>query len=165
MPCDFRRRQMSLRGIVMSTSRNNEQPPIIPHRSRFPSNSASMAPLKLRLLEPLDDPAEDKTIAILQDYLQPDSKTSQDTAKQSLLDLLPENQPQSTKIWEFGMTCIELAEQIPYFHSSHAKLARLLDQMGKSPKFGDFRAGSYHRFQRLGEAMRDNLRGTSTKRR
>jgi len=80
-----------------------------------------------------------------------------DTAK-SILDLLPEDDLNSTKIWCFGELCIELAEQIPYHPPSQLKFAALLEHLGKSSKLGKTgTSGWYNRYQLLGESLRDNF--------
>jgi hypothetical protein len=78
--------------------------------------------------------SDDKVFIILRDFLQPDSTLSVESATQSILDLLPENAPLSDEIWSFGEVCFELAEQIPYYHPSQLKFARLLEYIGRSTK-------------------------------
>ncbi|TGJ83060.1 hypothetical protein E0Z10_g5705 [Xylaria hypoxylon] len=75
--------------------------------------------------------------------------------------MLPED-PSSTKTWEVGELCLELAEQIPYNHPSHVKLARLLEHIGPSVKLGQKsqisgRGQIWHRFQRLGESLLNQM--------
>jgi len=94
-----------------------------------------MSALYLRIEDP-DDPLANKTLRILQGFLQPSSRlTIKDTA-QSILALLTKDAPVSTEVWDFGETCIEIAEQIPYHHPSQIKLAALFEELGKSSKFG-----------------------------
>ena len=99
-----------------------------------------MSSLHLRLGHDEDpfppDPYEDKTFAILHDYLQPDTRLSLKSTANSILDLLPDNEPYSTTVYVFGGLCIELAEQIPYHHPSQLKLAELLRYIGMSTKLG-----------------------------
>lgn len=78
----------------------------------------------------------DKIFQLLRGFLQPDTNMTLQSTAQSILDLLPEKDPQSTEIWSFGEICIELAEQIPYYHPSQLKLAALLEYLGKSTKLG-----------------------------
>lgn len=73
---------------------------------------------------------------ILRDFLQPDSRFTVKEAVRSALALLPNDAQNSDVIWSFGMTCIDIAEQIPYHHPSHMKLAALFEELGKSSKFG-----------------------------
>ncbi|KAI9860061.1 MAG: hypothetical protein M1813_006409 [Trichoglossum hirsutum] len=98
----------------------------------------------------------DKIFIILRDFLQPDAALSLESTAKSILDLLPEEAPLSTEVWSFGELCFELAEQIPYYHPSQIKFARLLEYLGRSTKG---KAGFYIRYQRLGESMRDCLNG------
>jgi hypothetical protein len=86
-----------------------------------------------------DDPKKAKDLdqqafAILRDFLEPDSKTSLNSACTSILALLPDKDPDGMPVWLLGELCIELAEQIPYSHISQLKLVRLLQQMSSSPK-------------------------------
>jgi len=94
-----------------------------------------MSALSLRIEDP-DAPLANKTHRILQNFLQPSSRlTIRDTA-QSILALLPKNASGSTEVWNFGEICIEIAEQIPYYHPSQIKLAAVFEGLGKSSKFG-----------------------------
>ena len=99
-----------------------------------------MSSLHLRLGDDEDPFApgsyETKSFAILQDCLQPDTRLSQESTANSILDLLPENEPYPGNVWDFGGLCIELAEQIPYYHPSQLKLAELLRYIGMSTKLG-----------------------------
>ncbi len=98
-----------------------------------------MSALSLRIEDP-DDPLANKTHRILQDFLQPSSRlTIKDTAH-SILVLLPKNASGSTEIWSFGETCIEIAEQVPYYHPSQMKLAAIFEELGKSSKFGSLQS-------------------------
>ncbi len=95
----------------------------------------NMSALSLKIEDP-DDPLANKTHRILQGFLQPSSRlTIKDTAH-SLLALLPKNASDSTEIWNFGEICIEIAEQIPYYHASQIKLTALFEELAKSSKFG-----------------------------
>ena len=120
---------------------------------------------------------------ILLGCLQPDTAMTLKSTANSILDLLPEKDPNSTDVWSFGELCIELAEQIPYHHSSQLKLAGLLECLGKSTKLGQIttleveasrvsrlspilindsqgmNTTLFHRYQRLGESLRDSLMG------
>ncbi|KAK1762555.1 hypothetical protein QBC33DRAFT_461266, partial [Phialemonium atrogriseum] len=76
-----------------------------------------------------------KVAAILKDFLQPDSKTSLESAAKSLLVLIPTNASEHAEVCSFGEICVELAEQIPYHHPSQLKLVQLLHYLSRSPKF------------------------------
>ena len=98
-------------------------------------NKVIMTPsLDLKSEDSLDDPFTFKVFSLLSDHLQPDTTSTQQSTAKALLDLLPDGKPESSDIWSFGETCIDLAEQIPYHHPSQLKLAALLDCMGKSTK-------------------------------
>lgn len=99
-----------------------------------------MAALNLVMAELSSDPEKGKDLdqqafAILRDFLQPDSNESLSSVSTSILALLPDHDTEGTLIWALGELCIELAEQIPYFHPSQLKLVRLLQHMSaSSPK-------------------------------
>jgi hypothetical protein len=79
--------------------------------------------------------SQEKVFQVLNDYLQPDTKMSLDSAVHSILALLPEKEPLSTEVWSVGEVVLQLAEQIPYHHPSQIKLARLMEGLTRSPKF------------------------------
>jgi hypothetical protein len=79
--------------------------------------------------------SQEKVFQILNDYLRPDTKTSLDSVVHSILALLPEKEPLSTAVWSVGEVVLQLAEQIPYHHPSQIKLARLMEELTRSPKF------------------------------
>lgn len=78
---------------------------------------------------------EDKTQTLLRDLLQPNTKRTLRSTAREILNLLSNNAPPSNDVWTWGETVIELAEQIPYNHPSHIKLAALLEFLSKSTKF------------------------------
>ncbi|KIH90541.1 hypothetical protein SPBR_09042 [Sporothrix brasiliensis 5110] len=78
---------------------------------------------------------ERKIATLLCDFLQPDSKLSNDEVVTSILALIPANAPSSRELQSFGALCVGLAEQVPYHHPSQLKFARLLRMLAKSPKF------------------------------
>ena len=77
-----------------------------------------------------------KFFDILRNYLQPNTTLTLHSTALSILELLPDNDPQSIDVGSFGDTCIELAEQISYHHPSQIKLAGLLEYIGNSEKLG-----------------------------
>lgn len=98
-----------------------------------------MSALDLVMAEFSDDPkkredVDQQAVAILRDFLQPDSKISVDSASPSILALLLDENLEGMAVWLLGELFIELAEQIPYFHLSQVTLIQLLQQMGPSPK-------------------------------
>lgn len=95
-----------------------------------------MYSLDLKMVDPPGDPIPDKTFALLRDFLQPDSNLRLESVARSIEDFLPENAPLSTEVWDFGESCIEVAEQIPYYHPSQLKLTGLLEYLANSPKLG-----------------------------
>lgn len=72
-------------------------------------------------------PSDYKTFLILQDFLQPKSTTNIRDAIDRLIDVFPDGDMRF-----INSVSLELAEQIPYNHPSHAKLARLLWGVGRS---------------------------------
>lgn len=78
--------------------------------------------------------SEYSVFIILRDFLQPNTALSLESVIESLTDLLPENASGSAEVYSFGVICLDLAEQIPYHHPSHQKMARLLEYFGKSTK-------------------------------
>ncbi|KAF7169899.1 hypothetical protein CNMCM6106_004769 [Aspergillus hiratsukae] len=110
------------------------------------------------------DYIEDEVFQILNDYLQPDTKTHVDSAVKSILALLPENNPFSPKVWKVGEVVLQLAEQIPYHHPSQFKLARVMEELTTSPKFTieiPEKNALYIRGQRFKDALRDWYKGPS----
>ncbi|RFU27689.1 hypothetical protein B7463_g8636, partial [Scytalidium lignicola] len=108
-----------------------------------------------------------KVAAILQEFLQPDSKTSLEKAAESLLFLISANASEYAEVYSFGEICVEFAEQIPYHHPSQLKLARLLKYLSRSPKFDSKpnlppKERLHHCYQLLGESIRDNFNGSDT---
>ncbi|KAI9675627.1 MAG: hypothetical protein M1817_000994 [Caeruleum heppii] len=143
-----------------------------------------MTSLKFQLEDPFDDGVTEKAFPLLQNFLQPNSSLGLKTTARKILELLPDHEDQSMEVRNFGDLCIELAEQIPYHHSSQMKLVKLMEEMGKFSQLGsvyssevsprraqvfqigsdidDFqkgKAGRYIRYQLLGERMRDCLVG------
>ncbi|KAI9847730.1 MAG: hypothetical protein M1837_001978 [Sclerophora amabilis] len=125
-----------------------------------------MASLDLKVEDASGDILTEKTFHLLRGFLQPDTSLTLDSTAQSILDLLSPYAPHSTEVWVFGETCIELAEQIPYYHPSQLKFAELLEYLGQSAVFGQIDTATspnkrkYHRYQRLGESLRDALNTT-----
>jgi hypothetical protein len=78
--------------------------------------------------------SDTKVFLILQDFLQPDTTTSLESAVHPILDLLPEDASMSNEVGLVGEICLELAEQIPYYHPSQIKLARVVEEMCRSSK-------------------------------
>jgi hypothetical protein len=78
--------------------------------------------------------SDSNVFIILRDFLQPNTALTLESVVESLIDLLPENASGSARVYSFGTVCLDLAEQIPYHHPSHQKMARLLECIGKSTK-------------------------------
>lgn len=78
--------------------------------------------------------SDESVFIILRDFLQPNTALSLELVVKSLSDLLPDNASESTEVYSFGAVCLDLAQQIPYHHPSHQKMARLLESMGSSTK-------------------------------
>jgi len=100
----------------------------------------TMYSLNLKMEDPPGDAIPDKTFALLRDFLEPHSTVTLEFTARSIEDLLPGKAPLSTEIWDFGESCIEVAEQIPYYHTSQLKLAGLLEYLASSPKLGQSHA-------------------------
>lgn len=96
----------------------------------------TMYSLDLKMEDPPGDAIPDQTFALLRDFLQPDSTLTLEFTARSIENLLPGKAPLSTEVWDFGESCIEVAEQIPYHHPSQLKLAELLEYLANSPKLG-----------------------------
>lgn len=78
--------------------------------------------------------SDTEVFLILRDFLQPDTTLSLRSVLQAISDLLPNDVPLSNEVWSLGVVCLELAQQIPYSHSSQQKLAQLLFYLAKSDK-------------------------------
>ena len=142
-----------------------------------------MSSLDLKIEEPTGD-LEIQIFHILRDFLQPSTAMTLESGGRLILALLPEEEPLSGAVWSFGEVCIEMAEQIPYYHPSQIKLVGLLEYLQWSTKFGathfskvcawsililqiadvpdnsqETDTRNYWRYQRLGESLRDNLDG------
>lgn len=111
--------------------------------------------LDLRLEEPGDDPISDQVMDILRDTLQPDGKTSLESAVEQITALLPKGRPSSTEVGSFVETCFEAAEQIPYSHPSMIKLVTIIDRCLKSSQLSKEDEAPSDRVQKLGETLRD----------
>lgn len=77
-----------------------------------------------------------KIFMILKEFLQPNTDLSLESVARDILAMLPDN-ALSPDTLAFGRLCLELAEQIPYYHPSHVKLARLVERMGRCTKLQD----------------------------
>lgn len=107
-----------------------------------------------------------KLATTLNEFLQPQSEVSIHDAAQSILTHMPAGKPYSDEGFAFAALVVEVAEQIPYQHPSHARLVRLLKYLTKSPKLvsrSTVRGGEElcWNFQALGEQLRDNFQGES----
>ncbi|KAK2764606.1 hypothetical protein FQN54_009301 [Arachnomyces sp. PD_36] len=99
---------------------------------------------------------------ILRDFLQPNTARSLESVVDYLADMLPENAHLSSEMYSLGVICVDMAEQIPYHHPSHQKMARLLEKLGQSVKVnGKYQLQGkpvFHlRYQRLGEYVKDRF--------
>ncbi|KAI9749597.1 MAG: 1,3-beta-glucanosyltransferase gas1 [Chaenotheca gracillima] len=112
-----------------------------------------MAALDLTMEDVEDDIFTEKSFNLLHDFLQPTTTLTLESTADSILEVLSSCDPEGLEVWDFGETCIMLAEQIPYHHPSQLKLVRLLEYLGKpnSLEHGVFR------YQRLGESLRESL--------
>lgn len=95
-------------------------------RSMFNSSGSNSSAYKIAGTAPY---SEKKVLFILQDFLQLNSDVSVQSAAKSLFNLLPSDAPDSTEIGAFAGVCLAISGQIPYPHSAHVKLARLVETM------------------------------------
>ena len=94
-----------------------------------------MSVLDLKLADYSDGASvPNKPFQVLRTYLEPWNSTSMDEAAAEIIDLLPDDDPRESAMYEFGGICCEIGEQIPYNHPSHYKFAALLHRLGKSTK-------------------------------
>lgn len=150
-----------------------------------------MSSLDLRMEEPEIYSSQVKHLfSILHDYLQPKTVTTLQYTAASIVAILPKRDIGSTEVWMFGELCIQLAEQIPYYHPLQLKLVALVDYLQLCPQLFEIfedrevkkgklnqalgtltgcttllqgkSTGHYLRHSRLGESMRDNLNGNTT---
>ncbi|KAK2768831.1 hypothetical protein FQN54_000691 [Arachnomyces sp. PD_36] len=95
-----------------------------------------------------------RVFLILRDFLQPRSSKSLDETVKSILNLLPENAPESDEVWCVGQVILELADQIPYYHPSQVKLARVMEQLCRSKKTTEANhKGMYFCFRSFHESL------------
>ena len=76
----------------------------------------------------------DRSFEVLRKYLEPWTAMTMEQAGYEILQFLPEDVTPSGPAYTFGGVCIEVAEQIPYYHSSHVKLVELLGYLAESPQ-------------------------------
>lgn len=74
-----------------------------------------------------------RAFIIVRDFLQPESTIRLDAAADDIVAMLPD-EVSSVDSFEFSAMCVELAEQIPYSHPSHIKLARLVFRLARCQK-------------------------------
>lgn len=84
-------------------------------------------------IPPQHTPFNYKLFLILNDYLQPSSLTAHFEAITNIRSIFPD--PDSNE--SINEVCFELAEQIPYSHPSHYKLARLYWALSQSDEAGE----------------------------
>ncbi|KAK2759837.1 hypothetical protein FQN54_002571 [Arachnomyces sp. PD_36] len=104
--------------------------------------------------------SDDCAFVILRDFLQPKSTLSLESVVSALVDLLPEDAPESSAVYSFGALCLDMGERIPYHHPSHQKMALLLEKLGvftkvNSKTYLGGKSPIYNRYQRLGEYVKD----------
>nr|POF06892.1 hypothetical protein CFP56_31516 [Quercus suber] len=99
----------------------------------FRSSGMATERLVLQPVEPGDDPIADQMFDILRETLQPDPKVSVDKAVAQIVELIPIKKYHSSELTMFLMTCLEIAEQIPYDHPAMVKLVTIIDLCLNSP--------------------------------
>lgn len=78
--------------------------------------------------------SESRVFLILRSFLQPSKTKSVEETVELILELFPENAPDSNEVACVGSVIMELADQIPYHHLSHIKLARVMEELCRSDK-------------------------------
>lgn len=84
---------------------------------------------------PEDEVVADTTFQILNDFLQPESNSTLEATAEFILAFLSVKASHHVDIHIFGAVCIEVAEQIPYYHPAQYKLVDLLAYLGKRTQF------------------------------
>lgn len=107
-------------------------------KSRIPTPSGDNG-----LASKCDDPTYYAIFLVLRDFLQPDTSTTVSEAVNAVMEAIS-NDP--TNLPSLSAVCFELAEQIPYQHSSHLKLSRLLWLVGRSSKWTHKTKAEVHPF-------------------
>lgn len=119
-----------------------------PDTSEAEKQTSSGKSLSKRLLSPLKSslkttsspdssipkeylPGDYKVFLILRDFLQPGSTITLRDAVDRIIEVFPDGY---SSLRSINTVCLELAEQIPYHHVSHLKLARLLWLVGRNGK-------------------------------
>lgn len=100
--------------------------------------SSLLSPFKIQP-KPLRDPiapkeydsTDYKIFLVLRDFLQPSSTVSSRDASERVLDAFADR---NLYLRQLYAVCFELAEQIPYHHSSQLKLVRLMWVIGRSER-------------------------------
>ena len=93
-------------------------------------------PLQLKMMDAPGSKVSDESFRILSNLLQPGSKDNYASAAEAIVALLPSDHPDSTPVWTFGETCIEIAEQIDYTHPAQLKLAGFIEYLSAEKPFG-----------------------------
>jgi hypothetical protein len=82
---------------------------------------------------------ECKIFLILRDFLQPNTSISLSNAVDRVLKEFPVSEDfpvTEDDIFNLACICVELAEQIPYYHSAHEKLARIVCAIVTKNQYG-----------------------------
>ena len=78
---------------------------------------------------------DSEVCSILRRFLQPSrTKSVQQTVK-SIIKLLPDDASASNELMSINPVILNLADQIPYHHPSHIKLARVVEEICRWDKF------------------------------
>lgn len=131
--------------------------------------------IRIPFLHDDDDPwdVEWMIFNVLNDYVQPDTKLTEETAALCIDALLPEHRPdtpedpkddreeQSTFMMEVGESIWKFAAQIPHDHEGQDKLVRLVQALMQAPITGDSSVWKQSRFIEWDDCCRhavdDNL--------
>ena len=98
-----------------------------------------MSSFKFKQLNRSADTKKKRCFAVLRDYLQLNSIEVADAAE-SIVDILPDNEPGGRDVDAFEGLCIEIAGQIPYMHPAHVEFASLLEYLSHTTVFGKLKA-------------------------
>ena len=131
-----------------------------PPTSTAPSSSVAGS---LKLTPENDDKTAMRIFHILQDYLQPESSALLQGTVHAVFDVLPKGKPGSNEVWNFGQACLDIAEQMPYWHPSQLKLVGLVAELSYSTALGftydpeDGHPKEFTRLQQFGESLFDAM--------
>ena len=99
-----------------------------------------MASLHLTFEDLGDVPSDDKIFYLIRDYLQPRTTLTLRSTSEAIVKPLEGQDVDAADSSMLGEICIDLAEQIPYYHPSQSKIVRLLESLFESRHFREVRS-------------------------